>query len=107
MHSLPLSPPGDPQDLQGTIPPLSPHQEGSLLTHPPVSPSSVLPTPPSSSETSPMMCKTGKGAADHSSSAENMKEKEKGKFVKQQSGSSQFFDEINFIVLFLLGWCYE
>ena len=81
MHSLPLSPPGDPQDLQGTIPPLSPHQEGSLLTHPPVSPSSVLPTPPSSSETSPMMCKTGKGAADHSSSAENMKEKEKGKFT--------------------------
>lgn len=75
MHSLPLSPPGDPHELQGTAAPLSPHHEDSLLTHPPMSPLSVLPTPPPSSETSPMMCTTGKGGVNHVTSADNTKGK--------------------------------
>lgn len=50
-HALPLSPPGDPQ-----TPPLLSH-------HPlPVSPSQILPTPPPSSESSPMMTLSEKDA---------------------------------------------
>lgn len=75
MHSLPLSPPGDPQALKGTTAPLSPHHEVSVLTHPPVSPSAVLPTPPPSSESSPMMSTTGKTGANHVGSADDTEEK--------------------------------
>lgn len=75
MHSLPLSPPEDPQELQATTASLSPHHEGSLLCNPPVSPSAVLPTPPPSSESSPMMSTSGKTGANHVSSAENAEEK--------------------------------
>ena len=75
MHSLPLSPPEDPQALQATTASLSPLHEGSLLPNPPVSPSAVLPTPPPSSESSPMMSTSGKTGANHVSSVENTEEK--------------------------------
>ena len=75
MHSLPLSPPEDPQALQATTASLSPLHEGSLLPNPPVSPSSVLPTPPPSSESSPMMSTSGKTGANHVSSVENTEQK--------------------------------
>lgn len=75
MHSLPLSPPEDPPALQTTTAPLSPLHEGSLLPNPSVSPSAVLPTPPPSSESSPMMLTSGKTGANHVSSVENTEEK--------------------------------
>lgn len=74
MHSLPLSPPEEPQELQTTTASLSPLHEGSLLHNPPVSPSAVLPTPPPSSESSPMMSTSGKTGANHVSSVENAEE---------------------------------
>lgn len=75
MHSLPLSPPEDPEALPATTASLSPLHEGSLLPNPPVSPSAVLPTPPPSSESSPMMSTSGKTGANHVSSVENTEEK--------------------------------
>ena len=66
-HALPLSPPGDSQTS-----PLLP--QGPLLTHPqPVSPSQVLPTPPPSSETSPVVSLTGRGA-NHMTTADSTSE---------------------------------
>ena len=75
MHSLPLSPPEDPQALQATTASLSPLHEGPLLPNPSVSPSAVLPTPPPSSESSPMMPTSGKTGTNHVSSVENAEEK--------------------------------
>lgn len=75
MHSLPLSPPEEPQALQTTSASLSPLHEGSLLPNPSISPSAVLPTPPPSNESSPVMSASGKTGANHVSSVENAEEK--------------------------------
>ena len=75
MHSLPLSPPDEPQALQTTSASLSPLHEGSLLPNPSISPSAVLPTPPPSNESSPIMSTSGKTGANHVSSVENAEEK--------------------------------
>ena len=74
MHSLPLSPPEDPPALQATTASLSPLHEGSLLPTPSVSPSAILPTPPPSAESSPMMSTSGTTGANHVSSIENAEE---------------------------------
>lgn len=71
MHSLPLSPPGD----SPSAAPLSPQHDVSVLTQPPVSPSAVLPTPPPSSESSPMMSTTGITGSNHIGSDDKTEDK--------------------------------